>query len=201
MINAMATVSFSFLNNLDDLTRHPDVVEELFYMMGRMITHCPEPLVMSPLLQALFQCAAVGMQLDHRAANKGALNFIENSITYGLALKERNNQDCQQALESVIVNEGQAIVNNLTLSLMGDLPACNVDAGNGSIAGILWKLHSLSPAMMTQWMTVALATAPERPRIDFFGCLNNSGIPRDNFNLAVRAFMGGCKRERMLARR
>ena len=201
MINAMATVSFSFLNNLDDLTRHPDVVEELFYMMGRMITHCPEPLVMSPLLQALFQCAAVGMQLDHRAANKGTLNFIENSISYGLALKERNQHDCQQALESVLVNEGQAIVNNLTLSLMGDLPACNVDSGNGSIAGILWKLHSLSPAMMTQWMTVALATAPERPRIDFFGCLNNSGIPRNDFNLAVRAFMGGCKRERRLARR
>jgi len=198
MINAMASVSFSFLNNLEDLTHHPDVVEELFYMMGRMISYCPEPLVMSPLLQALFQCASVGMQMEHRAANKGTLNFIENSITYGLISKERNKQDCQQALESVLVNEGQTIVNNLTLSLIGDLPACNVDAGNGSIAGILWKLHSLSPAMMTQWMTFALTNAPDRPRIDFLGAMNNSGIPRDDFKLAVRAFMGGCRRDRKL---
>ena len=201
MINSMASVSFSFLNNLDDMTRHPDVVEELFYMMGRMISYCPEPLVASSLLQALFQCATIGVQLDHRAANKGALNFIENSITFGLVLKERNKRDCQLALESVLINEGQNIVSNLTLSLMGDLPSCNIDTGNGSIAGILWKLHSLSHTMMTQWMAVALTNAPERPKMDFLGMIKNSSIRREDFNLAVRAFMGGCRRERKVAKR
>jgi len=200
MVNAMATVSFSFLTNLDALIRHPDVVEELFYMMGRMISHCPEPLVMSPLLRSLFQCAVVGMQLDHREANKGTLNFIENSISYGLILKERNRKELQQALESVLVNEGQYVVKNLILCLMGDLPAYSVDTGNGSIAGILWKLSSLSPAMANQWINKASANAPERARMDFLG-VASALIPRTDFNLAVRAFMSACRRERRLATR
>lgn len=200
MINAMALVSFSFLKSHEDLTRHPDVVEELFYMMSRMITHCPIPLVMSPLLRSLFQCAAVGMQLDHRDANKGTLNFIENSITYGLSVREQNNPDCQQALERVLADEGQSLVNNLVLSLTGDLQAYNVDTGNGSIAGILWKLKLFSPSMTANWITIALANGPERPRIEFISIMKG-GIPRKDFNLAVRAFMNTCKRERRLARK
>ena len=200
MINAMASVSFSFLNSLDDLTRHPDVVEELFYMMGRMVSYCPVPLITSPLLHSLFQCATVGMQLDHRDANKGTLNFLENSITFGLTFKEENNPDCQQALERVLASEGQSIVNNLVLSLMGDLQAYSIDVGTGSIAGILFKLKSLAPSMMAQWITVALANAPERPRMEFVGVMNGD-VPRNDFNLAVRAFMNACKRERRFARK
>jgi transportin-3 len=199
MINSMATVSFLFLRNLEDLTLHPDVVEELFYLMGRMISHCPEPLVMSPLLHSLFQCAVVGMQLDHRDANKGTLNFIENSISYGLSLRERNKRECQQALEQVLASEGQSIVNNLMLSLTGALPAYFIDTGHGSIAGILWKLNLLSPAMVAQWMTVSLANAPERSRMDFMNVLD-SGLPREDFNVAVRAFMSGCRREQRFNR-
>jgi transportin-3 len=197
MITAMATASFLFLRNLDDLTRHPDVVEELFYLMGRMVSHCPDPLVTSPLLRSLFQCAVVGMQLDHRDANKGTLNFLENAISYGLSLREQNKPECQQALEHVLVHEGQAIVNNLALALMGDLPAYSVDTGHGSIAGILWKLNLLSPSLVAQWMNIAIANAPERVRGDFLGALD-SGLPREDFNLAVRAFMSACRRHRKL---
>ena len=199
MINAMASVSFSFLNSLDDLTRHPDVVEELFYLMGRMITYCPIPLVTSPLLHSLFQCAVVGMKLDHRDANKGTLNFLENSISFGLSLREQSNPDCQQALERVLASEGQSIVNNLVLSLTGELQAYSIDAGTGSIAGILWKLRSLAPGMMAQWITVALANAPERPRQEFVGVMNGE-LPRKDFNVAVRGFMNACKREKRFAR-
>jgi transportin-3 len=193
-INAMATVSFTFLRSLDDLTQHPDVVEELFYLMGRMIQHCPEPLVMSPLLHSLFQCAAVGMQLDHRDANKGTLNFLENSISYGLSLQEQQKHECQQALERVVAAEGQLIVKNLMLSLMGELPAYTIDRGQGSVAGILWKINLLMPSMVGQWMTTALEKAPERPRIDFTSILS-SGLPREEFNVAVRGFMSACRRK------
>jgi transportin-3 len=197
MINALATASFAFLRNLDDLTRNPDVVEELFYLMGRMVSHCPDPLVTSPLLQSLFQCAVVGMQLDHRDANKGTLNFLENTISYGLSLRERNKPECQQALERVLISEGQAVATNLARASMGDLPAYSVDHGHGSIAGILWKLNLLSPSLVLQWMTVALAAAPERARIDFLGALD-SGLPREDFNLAVRAFIAANGRHRQL---
>lgn len=195
MINALATASFTFLRNLNDLTGHPDVVEELFYLMGRMVNYCPDQFVTSPLLRSLFQCAAVGMQLDHRDANKGTLNFLENTISYGLSLREQNKPECQQALEHVLIHEGQVVVNNLALALMGDLPAYYVDTGHGSIAGILWKLNLLSPGLVAQWMAIAIANAPERVRVDFLGALD-SGLPREDFNLTVRAFMNACTRHR-----
>eukprot|EP00980_Cylindrotheca_fusiformis_P004077 scaffold880_cov132-Cylindrotheca_fusiformis.AAC.73 len=200
MISAMAATSFSFLRDLNDLTQHPDVVEELFYLMGRMVSHCPDPLVKSPMLQSLFQCAVVGMQLDHRDANKGTLNFVENAISYGLSLREQNKPECQQALELVLLSEGQAIVTNLTRALMGDLPAHCIDRGHGSIAGILWKLNLLSHAHVTQWVGAALATAPEQVRADFLKALD-SGLPREDFNAAVHAFMRACKRHRKFHKR
>jgi transportin-3 len=195
MISALASTSFTFLRNLDDLTRHPDVVEEFFYLMGRMVSHCPDLLVTSPLLQPLFQCAIVGMQLDHRDANKGTLNFLEHTISYGLSLKEQNKPECQQALERVLVSEGQAVVQNLTLALLGDLPAYSVDTGHGSIAGILWKLNLLSPSLVAQWVNVAMLAAPEQAKADFLGALDG-GLPREDFNLAVHAFMSACGRHR-----
>jgi transportin-3 len=135
------------------------------------------------------------MQLDHRDANMGTLNFLENTVSYGLSLREQNKPECQQALEHVLVSEGQAVVNNLALAMMGDLPAYRVNNGHGSIAGILWKLNLLSPGLVAQWVNVALAQAPERTRMDFLGALD-SGLPREDFNLAVRAFMSACGRHR-----
>lgn len=228
MMEALAKTSFTFLRTLDDLTHHPDVVEELFYLMGRMISHCPDPLVTSPLLQPLFQCAIVGMKLDHRDANRGTLTFLENSISYGLSLREQVKPDCKAALEHVILQEGQAIVTNLALSLMGQLPAYNIDSGHGSIAGILWKINLLSHSHVAQWMSTALrgcstsngagdnnnnnniaattatnhhsntspaSIVPEHARGEFLTVLD-SGLPRDNFNLAVRSFQGACERHR-----
>ena len=126
-------------------------------------------------------------------------NFLENSISFGLSLREQSNPDCQQALERVLASEGQSIVNNLVLSLTGELQAYSIDAGTGSIAGILWKLRSLAPGMMAQWITVALANAPERPRQEFVGVMNGE-LPRKDFNVAVRGFMNACKREKRFAR-
>ena len=197
MISAMAATSFAFLRSLDDLTRHPDVVEELFYLMGRMISHCPGPLVTSPLLPSLFQCAAVGMGLDHRDANRGTLNFLENTVSYGLSLRERHQPDWQHALENVLATEGQAIAQNLALALMGELPSYNLDSGNGSIAGILWKMNLMVPSIFAQWMTTALSPAPEPARQDFLSAMD-SGLVRDDFNLSVRAFKSACDRHREL---
>jgi transportin-3 len=49
MVAAMGTTAFSFLRTLEKLTNHPDVVEEVFYLMGRLMSHFPDPLARSPL--------------------------------------------------------------------------------------------------------------------------------------------------------
>eukprot|EP00934_Nitzschia_sp_Nitz4_P002698 Nitzschia sp. Nitz4//scaffold33_size148984//97353//100217//NITZ4_002937-RA/size148984-processed-gene-0.80-mRNA-1//-1//CDS//3329548454//2688//frame0 len=195
MIDALANTSFSFLQSLDDLVRHPDVVEELFYLMGRMVSHCPKPLVTSPLLPLLMQCAIVGMQLDHRDASKGTMNFLEHAITYGLSLREKDEPEAQQALERVIWNEGKGVTQNLMRSLMGDLPAHNIDTGHGSITGILWKMNLLSPQGVSQWVSESIANAPEDAKAQFLGALGG-GLARDDFYLAARAFRSACERHR-----
>mgnify|MGYP005850623257 CR=1 FL=1 len=198
MISAMAQTSFTFLRTLDDLTHHPDVVEELFYLMGRMITCCPEPLVTSPLLQSLFQCAAVGMQVAHRDANKGTLNFLDNSVAYGLSLREQPlKPNCQAALESVLTQEGQNITTNMARAMMGELPTFS-----NQVPELLWKLNLLCPELLAKWLDTAFSTAnpPERAKSGFMGALDR-GLPRDDFNLAVRAFMSACERERKMQQR
>ena len=43
-------------------------------------------------------------------------------------------------------------------------------------------------------------SAPERPRMEFVGVMKG-GIPRKDFNCAVRAFMNACRREKRFARK
>jgi transportin-3 len=192
MVAAMAKTSFSFLHSFHELTNHPDVVEELFYLMGRVISYSPDRLVVSPLLLSLFQCAVVGMQLDHHGANKGTIKFIENTISYGLKLREQNRPEAQQSLEHVFTLVGQSIVTNLARALMGDLPSYS-----SQIPEILWKLNLFNPGLLAQWLSTAFASAPlpERAKNDFMGALN-TGLARDEFNLAARAFRSACERDR-----
>jgi len=196
MLSAMAQTSFTFLRTLEDLTAHPDVVEELFYLMGRMMSYCPDPLVTSPLLQSLFQCAAVGMQVAHRDANKGTLNFLENTVSYGLRLREQPPKPtCQAALEHVLTQEGQTIVTNMARALMGELPTFGFQ-----VPELLWKINLLCPDLLARWLNTAFAAhaaPPERAKVGFMGALDR-GLPRDDFNLAVRAFMSACERERKM---
>lgn len=196
LVSAMAQTSFTFLRTLEDLTHHPDVVEEFFYLMGRMVSYCPDPLVTSPLLGSLFQCAAVGMQVAHRDANKGTLKFLENTVSYGLRLREQPPQpNCQAALEHVLTQEGQTIVTNMARAMMGELPTYS-----NQVPELLWKLNLLCPELLARWLNTAFAgdaTPPERAKVGFMGALDN-GLPRDDFNLAVRAFMSACERERKI---
>lgn len=204
MINALATSAFSFLQNLHDLTHHPDVVEEFFYLMGRMVSYSPDLLIASHLLPSLFKCATVGMQLQHKDANRGTLNFLENTVSYGLSLRERNQPQCQKSLEQVLLTEGPTIVSNLILSLTGDLPAYVVDRGNGSISGILWKMNILLPSQTSQWAKTSMANVPEQIRAELVGALDRpleSGLARQDFDGVVRRFMEGCDRHRKLQQR
>ena len=192
MVAAMAEVTFSFLRSFDEMTNHPDVVEEFFYLMGRMMTHCPDQLVSSPLLISLFQSASVGMRLDHHGANKGTLKFLETTISYGLSLREQNKPVYQAALEHALSQEGQAVVANLAYAMVGDLPGYT-----NQIPEILWKLNLLCPGLLAQWLSAAFgrATLPERAKNDFMGALD-TGLARDEFSLAARAFQSACERDR-----
>jgi transportin-3 len=161
--------------------------------MGRMMNKCPEPVVVTPLLQSLLKCAVVGMQLDHKGANKGTLRFLEDTISFGLSLRELNKPECLAALEGALSQEGQPIVVNLTRAMVGELPAYS----ERQIPEILWKLNLLCPSFLSQWLIAAfngVDRLPERAKVDFMGALS-TGLAKDEFSLAVRAFQTACHRE------
>ena len=205
MFNDLSVAIFAALKSPADFTAHPDVVEEFFFLAARTMAHCPEPLVLNPLLHSLLQCAAVGMKLDHRDANSGILTFLENTISYGLSLSPTTpagaeKQAVRQALEQAVIAEGQPIVINLAQALLGDLPAYRLDNERGSIAGVLFKLNELCPQLLMQWINPALTTAPQGPRDQFLKSLA-SKVPRDELNSTVRQFSNSCYRNRKLRNR
>ena len=203
MVANLSSTAFTALRTSDDFTAHPDVVEELFFMAGRMVNCCPSPLVQSSLLNSLLQCAALGMKLHHRDANRGTLNFIESTVSYSLKLRmsgsplNPNEQADITALEQAILNEGQPLVVNLAQALLGDLPAYRLDSGSGSIAGVLFYLNQLCPELLLQWIQPPLTGAPEHAKSAFLVTLNNR-VARDEFNSSVRRFTAVCERARKI---
>jgi transportin-3 len=200
MMASLATTVFQALRSTDDFTAHPDVVEEFFFLAGRMVSHCPSPLVQSSLLNSLLQCAGVGMKLHHKDANRGTLNFLESTVSYSLTLRSSATLDAiEQAniasLEQAIVAEGQPLVTNLALALLGDLPAYRLDSGSGSIAGVLFYLNQLCPELLMQWIQPPLTAAPEHAKSAFLVTLHNR-VARDEFNSSVRRFTAVCEHSR-----
>jgi transportin-3 len=202
MMASLTSTVFHALRSTDDFTAHPDVVEEFFFLAGRMISHCPSPLVQSSLFNSLLQCASVGMKLYHKDANRGTLNFLESTVSYSLKLRSKSSLDAiEQAnivsLEQAIVAEGQPLVTNLALALLGDLPAYRLDSGSGSIAGVLFYLNQLCPELLMQWIQPPLTAAPEHAKSAFLVMLHNQ-VAREEFNSSVRRFTAVCERSRTI---
>ena len=200
LVAKLSSTVFYALRTTDDFIAHPDVVEEFFFMAGRMVNYCPGPLVQSTLLNSLLQCAALGMKLHHRDANRGTLNFLESTVSYSLKLRSSRSLDANEqmnmdALERAILVEGQPLVVNLAHALLGDLPAYRLDSGSGSIAGVLFYLNQLCPELLLQWIQPPLIAAPEHAKSVFLGTLVNQEA-REDFNSSVRKFTSVCERSR-----
>jgi len=207
MTNELSNTAFRRFQTLDDFTGHPDVVEEYFYLVGRAVSHCPQDLVRSPLLKSVFQCAYVGMRVQHREAHKGILVFLENALSLGMDMDGPNARradlipTCLEPLQAVIVSEGPAVVGAVAQALLGDLPSYSLDAGSGSLAGILWKLNYLCPKLTQDWVAgSAISSAPENAAKGLMDALTRR-VGRDVFNNAVRQFVHICDRERKLHRK
>lgn len=188
MLEEMGQVSFRMLTPMDQFKNHPDVVEELFFLAGRMVQFCPDVFVSSTTFDSFVQCATIGMVQPHKDANRGTMSFLDKVLDYGIAMQSspRNggNASAFENFENVLSREGKLISTNLMLSLMGELPYYWVSptSSSGSISGLLFKLFKLCPALLFGWITLPLARISETEkallmtgfrsdvgRADFFG--------------------------------
>lgn len=197
MMDDLSQITFSFLRSFDELTSHPDVVEEYFYLMGRMMDHYAEQFVMSELLPSICQCAVVAMQLDHQGAHKGSLKFLDCLVSNGLKLKDSNKSESLTALLHLFSQVGQPLVVNFIRILSGDLPSYNDQAQD-----IMWKIHRIYPSLLIQWLQSSFERnlpVPERAKSEFVAAVD-MGLEKDEFDLVVNAFRSACEREHRIRR-
>lgn len=200
---AVSNSTFEILRTFDDFRDHPDVVEELLFLAVKMIQRCPRPFVSNSIFHSFLQCATVGMKQDHRDANRGTLNFLECSIHHGNRLLKNASGDaiealCRESLEKAVAAEGQQIVTNCILALMGNLPCYRVACSQGSIAGILFELNYLCSAHLMTWIKIPLDSVPEGAKsmlVDAFKYSN-----REYFFEIMELFSNICNENQKLGR-
>ena len=204
LISELSATVFTRLTSLEDFTQHPDVVEELFYCMGRVIKSCPSLLVTVNsngagelmLLSSLVQGALLAMEVDHRDANRGTMNFLEHLVLFGVESRQSHS-----AVFRLIQQHGPELVRKSIRALMGELPLYCLDRRGGSISGLLFNLNRLSPNVFQQWMLAALELAPERLRDDLMNATQRvDRQQQSDFDLAVRSFKVASERCRKLNR-
>jgi len=179
---------------------HTQVVEEYFYLLSRVISYSPAPLLLSELVGEAVSCAIVGMQVHHREANKGVLNFLENVIGYGLRanVSEAERNQIGRAISA----NGENLCFGICQSLMGDSPLFFLDSGNGSLAGVLFKLTQLcGGAAVNSWVERgAVKAMAGNPALNEICAQLASGVGtlsnRNEFNAMIRGFHDGCWRVR-----
>eukprot|EP01083_Nonionella_stella_P270531 916224_1 len=209
MICELGQISFESLKSMEDLKNHPDVVEELFFLGDKMVQCCPQSFIPSPMFLPFLQFAAVGMKLDHRDANRGTLAFLESVFSFGLTLHGNGNGNgngnsgvsntngCNQPLEHAVAQEGKNIANNIILALIGELPLYRIACNNGSIAGILFKLFNLCPAMLLEWVQEPLLIVPETEKSMLMNSLTQKNS-RDVFFSTCERFVSVCSRRQKM---
>ena len=198
LIGALSQSAFKRFNSVEGFTNNPDVVEEYFYLCSRMINYCSKPIMSSDLLGEMVRCAIVGMQVHHRDANKGVLNFLENVAGF-IALK---GAECTEAekrgVERAIAASGEGVVGGICKALMGDSPLFYLDVGSGSLAGVLFKLMQLCPQMMEGWLNSgfqkAQSVGTESLREPLVRGISGCGGNRAELNRVVRGFHDECWR-------
>lgn len=141
MIWQLSSIFFSHYSSLQHFMNKPDVVEEYYYMLAKLLQYIPAPFLENNAnTNTILQAAIMGLALEHREAQKGILLFCERYIEMTTFWTE-DNPMCGRARQVVLQDTtGGLIVQGLFGLLCGKLPAYAIDESNGCIADVLWLL-------------------------------------------------------------
>lgn len=186
MIANLAETTFGFMRSVEDFGNAPDVMEEFYYLMDRMVNYCPETLMRSPLLETLLQCAAMSIKVDHPGVSKGTLKFLDSTLAYAVQLRSRQGvETVRQSVQQALQRQGRPLATNLVHALMGDYP-CYAPY----VPDILWYIARFCPAH--EWLQSVFdqsgATGnnmwpSERTRNDFMAAFGPE-LSQDQFRLS-----------------
>ena len=143
MLWEFSSVFFQKCQTLKDFENFPDVVEEYFHLLARYLELCPKQLVHSPQLPILISAGLTGLQLHHKDATKGILNFFERLIA--VPGNASTDSATAQVAESAVIQLGSQLISSLFSSLLGTMPPYVLHESSGSLVDVVWRLKQRQP--------------------------------------------------------
>lgn len=137
---SMSETFFSICNSLPGFEAKPDLVEEYYFLVAKVLQYCPAPFVESEShAMSIIRAGLTGLVIPHREAQKGILLFFERFLQLSIFWQEGTPH--HTAAHRLIKEIGGQICKDLILLIASNSPVHSIDESNGSITDVLWTLR------------------------------------------------------------
>lgn len=72
----------SNVENIDELRKHPDTLDDFFRLSLRFLQRCPLEFIESPIFSPIMTLAVTSLNIDHRDANLSITKFLSEFVAY-----------------------------------------------------------------------------------------------------------------------
>jgi len=72
----------SNVENIDELRKHPDTLDDFFRLSLRFLQRCPLEFIESPIFTPIMTLAVTSLNIDHRDANLSITKFLSEFVAY-----------------------------------------------------------------------------------------------------------------------
>lgn len=142
MVWSFSNTFFSKFPSIESYTQSPDVVEEYFHFMAKLLKYSPGQFAVSKAeAMAIILAGVNALSLQHRDAQKGVLLFLETFVQLGSSLNSSDplKVDCA----NLTTECGRNILEGIFLLLSAKWSAYAIDERDGCICDVLWYLRLL----------------------------------------------------------
>ncbi|XP_077276129.1 transportin 3 isoform X2 [Temnothorax americanus] len=159
MLQAFIAPTFALLEQEDGLKNHPDTVDDLFRLCARFLQRAPIPLLHSPVMGSIVDCAIMACSLDHRDANSSVMKFFYDLIHSGRTCKEESNYTIRrQLVQNILQEKGQTLVIKLLHASVFDLSSYM----QSDVADVMIELKRSDTDLLSKWLEEAIKTMPSQ---------------------------------------
>lgn len=120
MMQAFTQEAFDFIikscidvENINELRKHPDTIDDFFRLSLRFIQRCPYEFIESAIFSPIMTLAVTSLNLDHRDANLSVTKFLSEFVAYSHKPQITNLSESNYSLINRVLNEiGQRMIEN-----------------------------------------------------------------------------------------
>jgi transportin-3 len=120
MMQAFTQEAFDFIvkscktvENISELRKHPDTIDDFFRLALRFIQRCPYEFINSAIFSPIMTLAVTSLSLDHRDANLSVTKFLSEFVGYSHKPQITNLAESNHTVISRVLDEiGEKLIEN-----------------------------------------------------------------------------------------